>query len=71
MEIIPDTGWCITWWIVPLLITVGLFVWADKAADAERGGFLDFSGFYYVFVLIPVLIVWLVYFVQATWTGAW
>ena len=60
------------WWLVPSAITVILLVRAHmQAIEDHGGGFMDFSGFYYIFAAIPVLVAWVIYLAQAAWTGFW
>lgn len=47
-------------WVIPLLITIGLFIWSY--IESDKGGY--FSGFFeFIGAVIGSLVVWLIYFI--------
>lgn len=52
------------WWLLPLVATVGAFIWAHVTANAKPGmygGGAMFNLVIWLMALVPVLAVWLIW----------
>ena len=49
------------WWVVPLIITIGFLF--KLFGGEKRTGNYDFSGIFTLLWIVPILVVWLIYFI--------
>ncbi len=50
-----------SWWAIPLILSTGMFVWMSR--PYQRSGDYDFGVVFRLFWLLPIMFVWLIYFV--------
>lgn len=49
------------WWAIPTIVSLAMFAWANR--PYQQSGDYDFGIVFRAFWLIPIMAVWLLYFV--------